>query len=104
MVCNISRLFKPVTFRTCFDYSQEDLAPGFQEAVGSAVAGPQPAPAHCPGDAGEVSPGQGRGPGAGTRGQPGQGGGQPQEEELALGGQEVLRHPGGGRGQQGEHH
>ena len=55
-----------------------------------------------PGDAGEVRQGgQGRGPGA--RSQSRQAGGKPEEAELALGRQEVLSHPGGGRGQQGEH-
>ena len=71
--------------RPGLDHPEEDFSARLQEAVGAAVPGPEPAPGVRQGDAREIRR---------QRPKPRP---RPQEQAyLALGGQEVLRDPGGG--------
>ena len=75
--------------RPGLDHPEEDFSARLQEAVGAAVPGPEPAPGVRQGDAREIRR---------QRPKPRP---RPQEQAyLALGGQEVLRDPGGGRDRQ----
>ena len=79
--------------RPGLDHPEEDFSARLQEAVGAAVPGPEPAPGVRQGDAREIRRPR---PKPRPRHSP-----RPQEQAyLALGGQEVLRDPGGGRDRQ----